>query len=215
MSQKIVAAGEFVEQLRLLRSQLVTKELIVEFLSDRTIKSSTLDRFTTYNDERYTRNLIYRDDLFEVIMLCWQPGQGTPVHTHNGQLGWMVMDRGALEVQNYSWLGCNKPENQNVVGIDCLGGATEIHVKPTELSTCHPGGGVATVDKIQTIHSIGSPHENKERARSIHIYSLPFDSCISFDLSRGSCARRELKYDTIGGEPASTVPAGSWGGGAR
>jgi hypothetical protein len=38
MSQKIVAAGEFVEQLRLLRSQLVTKELIVEFLSDRTIK---------------------------------------------------------------------------------------------------------------------------------------------------------------------------------
>jgi hypothetical protein len=115
-------------------------------------------------------------------MLCWQPGQGTPVHTHNGQLGWMVMDRGALEVQNYSWLGCNKPENQNVVGIDCLGGATEIHVKPTELSTCHPGGGVATVDKIQTITRSAA----RTRTRSARAASTS-TRCRSTRASRSTC----------------------------
>ncbi|MFO0981686.1 MAG: cysteine dioxygenase family protein [Planctomycetota bacterium] len=192
---KVQSVDDFITDLCRLEASLITKDRLVEFLQERTIKSTGLDRFSTFIDERYTRNLIYRDDLFEVIMLCWKPGQGTPVHTHNGQLGWMVMDCGALEVQNYKWTGCNKPENQNVVGIDCLGGATQINVEPTEVAMCHPGGSVATVDKIQTIHSIACPPAARSARAASTSTRGRSTSCISFDLRARRAPHAQVRHD--------------------
>ncbi|PYQ17828.1 MAG: hypothetical protein DMF81_26765 [Acidobacteria bacterium] len=140
----------------------------------------------------YTRNLIYRDGLVELMAVCWAPGQRTVIHTHNGQLGWMSVEQGALAVVNYKWLGCNAADNQNVAGMDCLAGATELDLDRREVQECYPDGPVNTVDKVQTIHQVVV--QGKEPVVSLHVYSRPIDSCVAFDLENRRCYRRQLTF---------------------
>jgi cysteine dioxygenase len=87
----------------------------------------------------------------------------------------------------------NLPERQNVVGLDCLGGATEITMEPLQRDEFAGSEIVATVDKIQTIHRILN-EDKADGAISLHIYSRPFDSCVAFDLDNQRCFRRALSY---------------------
>src|SRR5439155_189952 len=133
--------------------------------------------FVWWRDSFYTRNLIYRDELFEVMTICWSPGQKTAIHTHNGQLGWMTVAQGEVLTHEYHHTRCNAPENQNVVNIDCLGGATEIQLDKIRTISAAEGTGMVTVDKLQTIHQI--ENAGTTGCISLHVYSKPFDSCIA------------------------------------
>ena len=160
----------------------------------------SLDPFVHFRPGPYTRNLVYRDDMFELMAVCWRPGQRTVIHTHNGQLGWMGVEQGALAVINYKWLGCNASDNQNVAGMDCLAGATELDLDRREVQECFPGGPVNTVDKVQTIHQVVV--QGKEPVVSLHVYSRPIDSCVAFDL--------EKKHAATAGSSRSTASTGRW-----
>lgn len=35
-----------------------------------------------FTDEQYARISLYRDTRFEILLLCWQPQQCTPIHAH-------------------------------------------------------------------------------------------------------------------------------------
>lgn len=35
-----------------------------------------------FDEVNYKRNVMYRDENLEILMLCWKPGQVTPVHDH-------------------------------------------------------------------------------------------------------------------------------------
>ncbi|MCA1733990.1 MAG: hypothetical protein LC732_10365, partial [Acidobacteria bacterium] len=83
-------------------------------------------------------------------------------------------------------------------GIDCLSGATSITMEQLSTEICQPGGALNTVDKHQTIHRIVNSPEWKEPAMSLHIYSMPIDSCVVFDLDEQKCWRRDLGYDNRG-----------------
>jgi cysteine dioxygenase len=52
------------------------------------------------------------------------------------------------------------------------------------------------VTRQVTIHSLEAPRDAGERVISLHVYSLPFDSCVVFDVARGRCERRELAFDS-------------------
>jgi len=195
---------QFVAGLCELEADYVTRDRVSEYMADHPIDQDSLRRFIRYRDDRYTRNLVFRDPLFEVMLICWQPGQQTPIHTHNGQLGWMTVERGGVTVTEYRHVSCNAADNQNVVGIDCLGGASELHLDRLDQILAEEGGPVATVDKVQTIHQLGCPADTAEPAVSLHVYSLPFESCITFDLEAGQCGRRTLFWDSEYGDP---VPA--------
>ncbi|MGH7536542.1 MAG: cysteine dioxygenase, partial [Gemmatimonadales bacterium] len=173
-------------------SEPITRDRVLSYLQEITLDRGSLEPFVHFRDDIYTRNLIYRDDLFEIMAVCWQPGQRTVIHTHNGQLGWMSVERGALAVINYKWLGCNAADNQNVVGMDCLAGATELDLDRREVQECFPDGPVNTVDKVQTIHQVVV--QGKEPAISLHVYSRPIESCVAFDLEKRMCYRRELSF---------------------
>jgi len=193
-----VAIGEFVETLRSFESQPITRDRVLDFCRETEVERRSLDRYAHFRSDAYTRNLIYRDEQIEVMALCWSPGQRTPIHTHNGQLGWMAVCQGAVAVVNYKWLGCNAPGNQNVAGLDCLAGATELDLDRREVQECFPGGPVNTVDKEQTIHQVVA--QGREPALSVHVYSRPIDSCVAFDLENSRCYRRQLTFFSRYGE---------------
>lgn len=58
-----------------------------------------------------------------------------------------------------------------------------------------PGGPLNRVTKQVTIHSLTVPQDMKEPVVSFHVYSLPFDSCVVFDVAQGHCSRKELAFD--------------------
>ncbi len=161
-----MSVADFVETLRGFESEPITSARVAEFCLDREIDAKSLKPYCHFGADAYTRNLVYRDEFFEVMALCWSPHQRTPIHTHNGQLGWMCVERGALSVIEYEWAGCNAAENQNVVGMDCLAGATEIDLERGSVQECVPGGGVALVDKKRTIHQVVT--KGKEPVVSLH-----------------------------------------------
>lgn len=192
MGRKTISVDRFVETLRSFQNEPITRDRILNYLRETAVDRSTLDPFVHFLPDAYTRNLIHRDELMEVMAVCWQPGQRTVIHTHNGQLGWMSVERGALAVINYKWLGCNASDNQNVVGMDCLAGATELDIDRREVQECFPGGPVNTVDKVQTIHQVVV--QGREPVISLHVYSRPIDSCVAFDLEKRTCYRRTLSF---------------------
>ena len=99
-------------------------------------------------------------------------------------------------------LACNAADNQNVAGMDCLAGATELDLDRREVQECYPGGPINTVDKVQTIHQVVV--QGKEPVISLHLYSRPIDSCVAFDLREATCYRRRADRTT-----ASTVTSSS------
>ena len=190
-----IPAEQFVEGVKRLAEGIITKQKIYDYLVAYEIRAEDLERYKQWLPDRHTRNKIFRNDMIEVMLICWPIGVTTPLHTHNGQLGWMSMFEGKLLVENYHKVRCNAPENEQVVGIDCLAGATEIEMKHLGNELAVPGGPLNTVDKTQTIHRIINRAEWNERAMSLHIYSRPIDSCVVFDLEKQICYRRDLKYD--------------------
>lgn len=198
MARRAVSIGDVVETLRSFESEPITRDRVLEYLLAVEVGRSSLEPFAHFRDDCYTRNLIYRDEQLEVMAVCWQPGQRTVIHTHNGQLGWMSVAQGALAAVNYKWLGCNAAGNQNVAGLDCLAGASELELERRGVQECWPGGPINTVDKEQTIHQVVV--QGRQPALSLHVYSRPIDSCVAFDLEARRCYRRQLSFHSRYGE---------------
>jgi cysteine dioxygenase type I len=190
-----VPIGEFIDRLKELSEGVVTKQRMYDFLLSYEVRPDDLESYKLWMPDRHTRNKIFRNDILEAMLICWPAGAITPLHTHNGQLGWMTMLEGKLLVENYRKINRNRPENEQVVGMDCLAGATRIEMKQLATELCVPGGPLNTVDKKQTIHRIKNLPEWNERAVSLHVYSRPIDSCVVFDMENQRCFRRDLKYD--------------------
>ena len=203
MTKRVVPVASLVDELKKTEGAPITSDRIAEVLTDVTLDEATLRPYVRFADDHYTRNLIHRDAHFDIMVLCWMPGQGTPIHTHNGQLGWAFTTRGALECVEYRWTGCDRPENQDVSGMDCLAGGMKVKLERTQSAVATPGGPVGRVTRKVTIHSLAVPHEVTEPTVSLHVYSLPFDSCVIFDVAQGNCRRKELAFDSA--PPGSAV----------
>jgi cysteine dioxygenase len=185
---------DLIEGLKSFERDYITIDRVRSFVDSHRLTVDELKPYAMFSDKYYTRNLIYRDELFEVMSICWMPGQKTTIHTHNGQLGWMTVPQGEVAMHNFRYVGCNAPENQNVVGIDCLAGATHIEMDRLDTFVAAENSPVVCVDKLHTIHQIENPERSKKGVISLHVYSLPIDSCVAFDLEHQRCYRRTLNY---------------------
>ena len=202
MSKRVIGIDDFITSLTSLAGGVITRDSVLDLCDSVQISDASLSRYVMYDNSFYTRNLIYRDPLFEVMTICWEPDQRTAVHTHNGQLCWMITQRGNLAVVDYKWLGCDHPEYQNVVGIDCVAGSERTNLEVIREVEASAGGPVVTADKLQTIHRLYNLSANTERSVTIHIYSRPIDSCVAFDMENHRCYRRQLGYFSKYGEPS-------------
>ena len=190
-TKSLIGIDHFLTKLCSIEAGLITRDNVLDLCESVQISDASLAPYLFFDEHFYTRNLIYRDDLFEVLAICWESQQRTAVHTHNGQLCWMIMQRGGIQVVDYKWLGCDHPEHQNVVGMDCTAESEHVKLDRIREVECSGGGQVVTADKLQTIHQLFNANE---RTVSIHIYSRPIDSCVAFDLKTQHCYRRQLSY---------------------
>lgn len=178
--------SSFVQGLRALPTFGV--EEVFDFIKRTPIDPASLKPYLYFSTKRYTRNLVYRDDLFEVIALCWGPGQFSAVHDHGDQKCWMSVPIGSLEVQNFK----------------TLLGASEVRaalLEPASKYTMNATTpGVVTED--EKIHAV----KNVEPLSvSIHVYSKPIEQCTLFDIEHDRAWAVQLGYFSTFGELVDQV----------
>jgi cysteine dioxygenase len=76
-------------------------EQIIRFLQSTPVAPDTLTPFLTWDRQHYTRNLIDKTSLYELIAVCWEIGQNSSVHNHRDQHCWMAVPIGRLRIENY------------------------------------------------------------------------------------------------------------------
>ena len=72
-----------------------------------------------WDRQHYTRNLIDRTPLYELMAICWEVGQASSVHNHRDQNCWMAVPIGRLQVENFHLV------RQDLEGGTLLSGADE------------------------------------------------------------------------------------------
>ena len=196
--------GDFIAGLKDLEHRPITTPRVLDFLAEMQPSAEALAPYMLWNSERYARNLIYRDHSFEVLALCWLPGQRTPIHTHNGQLGWVTMVQGELESRHYRFV---KPPAEELQAAKKASGSTRyqsaagrrVEVELVGNATCAADGSVAVVDRRQTTHQLANLEHSRHGSVSLHVYSKPIDCCVLFDETSRCWERRSLQYHSADG----------------
>jgi cysteine dioxygenase len=63
------------------------------------------DDYIFWDKDHYTRNCIARTDEYELLLLCWEPGQGSAIHNHNKQECWVKVITGVFEETVFTYNG--------------------------------------------------------------------------------------------------------------
>jgi cysteine dioxygenase len=150
------------------------------------VEEASLAPYLTWDPQHYTRNLIDKTDLYELMAICWEVGQCSSVHNHRDQNCWMAAPVGKLLVENF-----------HVEFQDLEAGKCRLEASNTvELTAGNP----CAVDPQQPVHRVINPREANRRAVSLHVYSRPFESCVVYSPGQGTCGDIQLHYNTVFGK---------------
>jgi cysteine dioxygenase len=159
---------------------LSTVEQIQRWMSQYMSNHAEWEAYAHFDQYRYTRNLVLADEDYaeaaspsspsdgpkwNLLLLCWGPGQQSPIHDHAGSHCVLKVLSGELMETRYDWPNVNHP--MRVVGEDVrsLNQAAYMH------------------DKLG-LHRISNPSSDKP-AVSLHLYWPPIDICSTFNESTG------------------------------
>src|SRR5437867_4523233 len=99
---KEVPIEEFVAGLRRFSEPAFSDvDQILGFLKSTPVAPDTLRPYLTWDRQHYTRNLIDKTPLYELVAICWEVGQVSSVHNHREQNCWMAVPIGRLLVENF------------------------------------------------------------------------------------------------------------------
>jgi cysteine dioxygenase len=179
---KTVTIDEFVKELSAIPRKEFTIPHILEFTRQKPVNADTLSPYLFYAKSHYTRNLIYKCDLFEVMAICWDMGQVSRIHNHRGQNCWMATPIGRLRVQNFKV--CDRDAAQGTCKL--------IPSDYYDMDSLHPG----VVQPDQPVHQVQNLREFGQRATSLHIYSYPYSSCEVYLADKGTYSDVPLHYSS-------------------
>ena len=130
-------------------------------------------RFAHYDSAGYSRNLLAAKQSFSLILLCWEPGQMTPVHSHapkaasEARRSWGHVIEGDLLMVEYS------EEGQDCCGRQIVGAPVLYNSSNPSLRESTPRG-----------HHVLQNLNKTRRAMSLHLYSPAFLDCCWQDKER-------------------------------
>ena len=151
---------------------------VQDYMFENPISLESLAPYTFFSSKSYTRNLIFKTDVLECLVLCWDIGQSTCVHNHDQKTGWMYVADGRLFVQNY-----RLAERDEARRIGRL-----VPTEATELDSRHG----ACVDKEQALHRVSNLASYQQRAISVHVTHQAVTECEVYSLQQGTYEVKKL-----------------------
>jgi cysteine dioxygenase len=137
--------------------------------------------FALFDPDIYTRNLIARNEWFELLVLCWQAGQSSPIHNHAGQNCWMAVLDGEIEELQFAAPSAG-------------------HAGPLAPGPCraYVPGKVAFINDDIALHLVRP--RGGQPGCSLHCYSRPIETCNVYEESSGRVVKRKLVYHSVRGQ---------------
>ena len=175
-----VPIEEFVNGLCSVPEQDFRVGSVYDYLKSHPVDEKSLERYLFFSKNHYTRNLIFKNELFELIAICWEVGQVSQIHNHHNQNCWMTIPMGKLRVQNFRVVDQNE-------------GTWFCRLEPTNAVDIHqliP----AEVDPEEPVHQVLNLLDFNQRAVSLHIYSRPFDRCLVYSCETNEYREVPLHY---------------------
>jgi cysteine dioxygenase len=176
---------EFVDDLCRLPATGFSRESVLAEFGRVVIDPRSMAPYMFFSPTHYTRNLIHKCDLFEVIGIGWSSGQHSMIHNHVQQECWMGVTCGKIEVQNYRLV------EKDPVRKTC-------RIVETDRYLLEPGM-AAAVDPTEPIHSVHNHASFGALSMSVHVYSLPFSSCEVYQKDKGIYYDVPLDYTSVHG----------------
>src|SRR5580700_3482207 len=158
-----ITISQWVKNLAAIPDREFTLDNVQNYVLAHQVQPESLEKYCYFSKGNYTRNLIFKNEVFECMTVCWEVGQASRIHNHREQNCWMSVPIGRLKVQNF-----------HVDDRDPSRGTC--HLKPTEIfdmDAAHP----AYVNPIEPVHEVLNLAGFGGRAVSVHVYSKPFDTC--------------------------------------
>ena len=183
---KKVTVESLIEGLRAIPDAEFTCDNVYQFLGENPVEVDSIQKYLFWSSNFYTRNLIFKDDRFELMAICWDRGQVSRVHNHCEQRCWMMVPIGRLKGQNFA-----------VEAMDEATGYCKLRETDSfELADCL----AAKVELEEPIHQILNLPEYDDRAVSLHIYSKPYDHCLSYCRDTDTFKDVQLFYTSVDGQ---------------
>lgn len=139
------------------------------------LPSSIYQDYCSWSSKSYTRNCIIDCEKFELILLCWEPGQMTPIHDHGGEECWVKIIEGEFRETIYQK---NDVEELTVV---------KSAVSKTD--------DITYMIDFMGFHSL--ENLSRQKSMSLHLYAKPIRSCNLFDADSGKFVNKDLVYSTV------------------
>jgi cysteine dioxygenase len=163
---QVVPIDEFISGLCAIPEHDFHIGTVYDYLKIHPVDEGSLERYLFFSTNHYTRNLIFKNDLFELMAICWEAGQFSQIHNHHNQNCWMAIPIGRLRVQNFRVLDQN-----NATGYCRLEPTSSLDIHRLEPAEVDPG---------EPVHQVLNLSEFNGRAVSLHVYSRPFDRCLVY-----------------------------------
>ncbi|MEH6444896.1 MAG: cysteine dioxygenase family protein [Oceanospirillaceae bacterium] len=140
----------------------------IQIIAQLKIDLNDLGAYHYFGEKSYGRNLIFSNNDFEVILMCWSAGQGTIVHDHSESLCVMQCVAGELDEQRY----IEQSSKEEV----------KFKIKPSQMSTLTRGETCSITDQ-DGLHSI--KNNSTSAACSLHFYFPPIHNVTLYNLQEG------------------------------
>ncbi len=133
-------------------SEAPSLKQIYGWLESADISAEELQPYIGFKEGNYWRHRVCRNEFVEMLVLCWRPGQRTPIHDHNGSHGGVKIWQGLL------W--------ESIFKYDAVAGLK--YERGREL----PCGSVTGSD-VPDIHQLGNPDVSGQDLITLHVYAPP------------------------------------------
>jgi cysteine dioxygenase len=134
------------------QSSAPSLEQIYDWLRTAEISADELAPYIGFKVGNYWRHRVCRNEFVEMLVLCWRPGQRTPIHDHNGSHGGVKVWEGMLWETTFSFDPVRGLEYKSVRDL---------------------GQGSVTGSDIPDIHQLGNPDVSGQDLITLHVYAPP------------------------------------------
>jgi cysteine dioxygenase len=123
-----------------------------DWLCNVTVTPDDLRPYRFFKTGTYARHRVMRNEFAELLVLCWKPGQRTPIHDHNGSYGAVRVCEGVM------WETIFGQNNES-----------QLYYR----SGREWNAGEATAADVPDIHQIGNPEVSGQDLVTLHLYAPP------------------------------------------
>jgi cysteine dioxygenase len=153
-NQRPDAALKFSELIERLQGSSMPPSLeeISSWLANVEITHEDLQPYLGFKEGNYWRHRVCRNEAIEMLIICWRPGQRTPIHDHNGSHGVVRVQQGLMWETMFTY------DNQD-------------GLRYRSAREC-PTGEV-TGAGVPDIHQLGNPDVSGQDLITVHVYAPP------------------------------------------